>query len=159
MLLLVFYLGDDKYMIKYNKIREIAPMVRLKPMPYSPDYFAGFFNYRGMVMPVIDLCQLIRGYPCKLRMSTRIIIVDYYMQEDNTPKVFGFIAERVTETIIKSENALMSPGINMPDMPYLGGFIMEQEKMIQCIDFDLLSKKFHFQHLLEHDTGNVSGKN
>ena len=77
MLVLLFYLGDVTYTIKCDKVREIAPMVALKTMPHAPDFFAGLFNYRGMIVPVIDLCQLIQGRPCQIRLSTRIILVDY----------------------------------------------------------------------------------
>lgn len=147
MLVLVFYLGDNKYMTKYDKIREISPMVVLKKIPHSPDYFAGFLNYRGMVVPVIDLCQLIQGQVCQIRMSTRIILVDY-TKEDSTQEVFGFIAERVTEAVRKPENAFVSSGVNMQETLYLKDFVMEQEKMIQCIDLELLSNQFHFQSTL-----------
>ena len=30
MLVLVFHLGDDKYIVKHEKVKEISPMVMLK---------------------------------------------------------------------------------------------------------------------------------
>ncbi|MCP4700708.1 MAG: purine-binding chemotaxis protein CheW [Gammaproteobacteria bacterium] len=138
MLVLVFYLGDDKYIIKYEKVREISPMVALKSVPHSPDYFAGVFNYRGMMVPVVDLRCFIQGQPCRRALSTRIILVDY-LRADNTPDVFGLIAERITEAVRKPDKAFVSPGINMQqEAPYLASFVMEQENMIQCIDLDVL---------------------
>ena len=41
MLILFFYLGDVKYSIKCEKVREVAPMVTLKDVPNTPEYFAG----------------------------------------------------------------------------------------------------------------------
>ena len=78
MLVLQFYLGDVMYVIKCERVREVAPMVALKKMPHAPDCVAGLFNYRGMIVPVIDLRQLIHGVPCQLRLSTRIILVDAF---------------------------------------------------------------------------------
>ncbi|RLB99757.1 MAG: chemotaxis protein CheW, partial [Deltaproteobacteria bacterium] len=46
MLILLFYIGNIMYTIKCEKVREIAPMVTLKEIPHTPDFFAGFFNYR-----------------------------------------------------------------------------------------------------------------
>jgi chemotaxis-related protein WspB len=137
MLILLFYIGEAVYTVKCEKVREIAPMVTLKPVPHTPDFFAGFFNYRGTVVPVIDLCRLIQGCPCRMRLSTRIILVDYSGKGDRSD-IIGLIAERVTETVRKPEDAFVFSGIRSADAPYLGGIVMEQKKMIQYIDLDLL---------------------
>lgn len=142
------------YSIKCEKVREVAPMVRLKKVPNTPEYFAGLFNYRGMIVPVIDLCQLIQGCPCKMRLSTRIILVDY-LKDDNTPYILGLIAERVTEAVRKPIESFVSPGIKMGNTPYLGGIVMEEKKMIQYIDLDLLPESFSFLPMLEDNADNV----
>ena len=123
-------------------------MVRLKKVEHSPDYFAGLFNYRGMVVPVIDLRQLIQGQPCQMRLSTRIILVDY-LREDHTPYVIGLMAERVTEAVRKSQDAFVSSGLSIQEAPYLKGFVMEDKEMIQHIDLDLLPATFRFLPMLE----------
>ncbi len=154
MLILFFYLGDVKYSIKCEKVREVAPMVTLKDVPNTPEYFAGLFNYRGMIVPVIDLCRLIQGRPCKMRLSTRIILVDY-KKDDNTPYVLGLMAERVTEAVRRPKDVFLSPGINMGEAPYLGGVVMEEKKMIQYIDLDLLPESFNFLPMLQNPSDNV----
>jgi len=154
MLILFFYLGDVKYSIKCEKVREVAPMVTLKDVPNTPEYFAGLFNYRGMIVPVIDLCRLIQGRPCKMRLSTRIILVDY-KKDDNTPYVLGLMAERVTEAVRRPKDAFLSPGINMGEAPYLGGVVMEEKKMIQYIDLDLLPESFNFLPMLQNPSDNA----
>ncbi len=148
MLVLLFYLGDTMYTMKCERVREVAPMVKLKEVPHAPDYFAGLFNYRGEVVPVIDLRQLIQGRPCEMRLSTRIILVDYH-REDHTPYLIGLIAERVTEAVRKADDAFVSPGLSMQDAPYLGGFVMQEKEMIQYIDLDLLPETFRFLPMLE----------
>ena len=155
MLALLFYLGDEKYTIKCGRVREIAPMVSLKEMPNSPEFFAGLFNYRGMIVPVIDLRQLIQGCPCQIRLSTRIILVDY-VGPDNMASVFGLMAERVTEAVMKPEDALVAPSVNMQNAPYLGGIVMEQNTMIQYIDVELLPGSLHFLPMLESGAANVA---
>ncbi len=146
------------YTIKCDKVREIAPMVSLKNIPHAPDFFAGLFNYRGMIVPVIDLCQLIQGRPCQIRLSTRIILVDY-VKKNNTIAVFGLMAERVTEAVMKPKDSLVPPSVNMQKTPYLGGIIMEQNEMIQYIDVDLLPSNLHFLPMLEDNIDNVVDSN
>jgi chemotaxis-related protein WspB len=148
MLVLVFYLGEVMYIIKYERVREVSPMVLLKPIPRMPDYFAGFFNYRGMLVPVIDLRRLIQGDPCRMRLSTRIILVDYENGEGKS-QVLGLMAERVTEAVRKPKENFVSAGINFDEAPYLNEFIMENNSMIQCIDLDKLVEKFRFLNLLD----------
>ncbi|OQY59171.1 MAG: hypothetical protein B6245_08075 [Desulfobacteraceae bacterium 4572_88] len=143
MLILLFYIGNVMYTIKCENVREIAPMVKLKEIPHTPDFFAGFFNYRGIIVPVIDLCQLVRGCPCRMRLSTRIILVDY-LGKDGTAHILGLMAERVTETVRKTKDAFVQPGIKSEEAPYLGGIVMEQKKMIQYIDLDKLPDCINF---------------
>ncbi len=126
MLVLQFYLGDVMYVIKCERVREVAPMVALKRIPHAPDCVTGLFNYRGMIVPVIDLRQLIHGVPCQLRLSTRIILVDA-LRKDKTPFVFGMMAERITEAVNKPESDFIPRGIVTRNTPYLGGIMMENK--------------------------------
>lgn len=155
MLMLLFYLGEVMYTIKCDRVREIAPVVALRRVPHTPAYFAGFFNYRGSIVPVIDLCQLIQGRPCEMRLSTRIILVDY-PRKDHGPSVMGLMAERITETIRQPDQAVVSTGVNLAGAPYLGSMVIEPKRMIQVIDLDLLPESFAFFPTMEeglpHDT-------
>ena len=143
MLVLLFYLGDTVYTMKCDRVREVAPVVTLKEIPHAPDYVAGLFNYRGVIVPVIDLRKLIQGTPCEMRMSTRVILVDY-VKEDGSPYVLGLMAERVTETVRRDESAFVAPGLEMAEAPYLGGLMMEEREMIQYVDLDRLPESFQF---------------
>jgi len=143
MLALLFYVKDVMYTVKCDQIREIAPMVHLKEVPHSPPFFAGYFNFRGRIIPVIDLTQLIAGEPCRIRLSTRIILADYPSRK-REGHILGLMAERVTETFRKPEDAFVPPSIRSKTDPYLGGIVMDEGRMIQylelprlpdCIDF------------------------
>lgn len=136
MLALLFHIGETQYIIKCDRIREIAPMVALKEVPHSPAYFSGYFNYRGAIVPVIDLCRLIQNTPCRKRLSTRIILVDYRRKE--TSHILGLIAERVTEAVKKPDDAFVNAGIRSRKAPYLGGIVMEGDRMIQYLELDRL---------------------
>ncbi|MEZ4526340.1 MAG: chemotaxis protein CheW [Desulfobacterales bacterium] len=134
-LALLFYLGDGMYTVSCDKIKEIVPMVTLSTVDQGPAYFAGFFNYRGEIVPVIDLCRLIRGVPCRMRLSTRIILVTYTGKNSDS-FTMGLMAERITETVRKSG---FSPSpVRLKDAPYLGGILMDGKNMIRHIEVDRL---------------------
>ncbi len=102
MLMLLFYLGDDRYALESRRVVEVVPLVALKKLHHAPEYLAGLFDYRGLIVPAIDLCHLIRGTPCRSYLSTRIILVNY-LDRSPTPHIVGLMAERITETLNKPE--------------------------------------------------------
>jgi chemotaxis-related protein WspB len=138
------------YTVRCDRIREIAPMATLKKVPHTPDYFAGYFNYRGRIVPVIDLRRLIRDEPCEMRLSTRIILVDYE-GKDGKVHVIGLMAERVTETVMKPDDAISPPGIRSEKSPYLGGIVMEGDQMIQHIELERLPESIPLLSLTESE--------
>lgn len=154
MLVLQFYLGDVMYVIECDRVKEVAPMVALKKIPHAPACVAGLFNYRGAIVPVIDLRQYIHGSPCQLRLSTRIILVEY-LKPDKTPGMFAIMAERITEAIDRPKSAFVPPGITMQNAPYLSGILMEHDEMIQLIDLNRLAKSLKLLAMFEEFEGEL----
>ena len=143
MLMLLFHAGDNLYALDSSQVVEVIPMVVVRKINHVPDYVAGVFNYRGTIVPVVDLCHLIQGTPCRARFSTRIIMVNY-TAKDGGHRRLGLMAERVTETLSRpdlSPNALI-----VNDVPYLGEMFMDEKGMIQFI---------HWEHLIT-DTKHAS---
>ncbi len=133
-------------------------MVNLKEILHGPDFFAGLCNYRGSIVPIIDLRQLIQGQPCEHRLSTRIILIDYF-KPDLSLTILGLMAERVTEAVMKPKNALIPASVSMQNAPYLGGIMMEQNTMIQYIDVDRLPDSLHLLPIIEEGIEHVTGNN
>lgn len=136
MLMLLFHIGKDLYAIDSKSVVEVIPRVPLRTIHQVPQYVAGLFNYRGTIVPVIDLCHLIRGNPSKLSMSTRIIMVGY--PNNNTLQYLGLIAERITETLSIPKPNFVDSGIRVSQAPYLGSMIMNEKGIIQCLDLEQL---------------------
>jgi chemotaxis-related protein WspB len=137
MLILIFHIGNSLYAIDSSHVVEVIPRVTYREMPYVPKYVAGLFNYRGAIVPVIDLCQLIRGTPSKPYLSTRVIMVSYPDKDDRLQYI-GLMAERVIKTMNKPEIEFVSSGIQTSKAAYLGGMMMDEKGMIQHIDLDRL---------------------
>ena len=138
MLLLVFYLGEDRYALAGREVVEVVPGVALKAVPHAPDCVAGLFNYRGTIVPVIDLCRLTRGAPCAPHLATRIVLVEF-PDSRCAARILGLMAERVTGTAEVQVADLKAPGIRMEDAPYLGDIFTDAQGMVQCL---------HIEHLL-----------
>ncbi len=154
MLFLLLSIDSRRYALESQQVVEVLPLVVLETLPHTPEYIAGVFNYRGRIVPVIDLCQLMRSKPCYEHLSTRIILIKYNNSEgDNssesaTSHVFGLMAERVVETLRKSDTELIDPNIQIDAAPYLSKMIVDDQDMIQCIDLDCLLSKVEQMHFL-----------
>ena len=141
MLMLLFHIGNNLYSIESSHVVEVIPRVAYREVHHVPNYVTGLFNYRGAIVPVIDLCYLIRGTPSLANLSTRVMIVSYPCQ-DNRLQYIGLMAEKVIRTAKKSPGDFLKSGIKTNDASYLGDMIMDEKGMIQNIDLELLFKNF-----------------
>lgn len=156
MLILLFYVGDDLYALDSSQVVEVIPRVILRKIHHAPDYVPGLFNYRGAIVPVIDLCHLIQGKPSRSHLSTRIIMVNY-LAKDNTKHCIGLMAERVTETLNKPDNELVDTGMQLDENhPYLGEMIMDEKGMIQRIRLEYLLSDSQHKYLLAGGAANTN---
>jgi purine-binding chemotaxis protein CheW len=73
---LSFSLGGEEYGIGILKVKEIIGMMRITPIPQSPDFVRGVINLRGKVIPVIDLRQRFGMEAINYDERTCIIVVE-----------------------------------------------------------------------------------
>ena len=147
MLILLFYVGDERYALLGRQVVEVISLVELKTLAQSPNYVAGLLHYRGKIIPAIDLCQLIAGKPYHPYLSTRIIVVNYSGDEQAT-YLLGLIAERVTDTLDIKESDVVDSGIQVDAAPYLGAIVTDERGMIQCIQVESLITESQRKYLL-----------
>lgn len=129
MLLLLFYLNNELYAIDSSEVLEVIPKVILKKLHHAPDYVAGLLNYRGKILPVIDLALLIEGSPCRVCLSTRIIIVQY-LGSSEAKGYLGLMAEQIIDTLSKPSSD--KQGSNLPEI------IIHQQQIIQLLQVESL---------------------
>ena len=75
MQLLTFTIGEQQYGIDTRNIVEVLPFIAAQELPQQAEEIRGLIRYRGKLLPVLDLCQLILDRPCQLRLGTRTIVV------------------------------------------------------------------------------------
>ncbi len=140
MLLLLFRIGEERYGLNASQVVEVAPQVCLKKIPQAPNYIAGLFDYRGLPVPVIDLCQLVNTQTCKRRMTTRIILLNY-KQDNGSQQILGLLAEQVTETVKQDPKSLLSSELSIGEAPWLGDLVKDEQGLLQLINVDGLLPK------------------
>lgn len=141
-LLLLFSAGGSLYAMETKDVLEVIPRVVLRPAVNLPGYVSGFFNYRGVVVPVIDLCVLIHGPPSGLNFSSRIIMVS---AADSVAKdqCIGLLSEGVTDTLSRPLSAFQKTGLNSQCKLYLGGMTLDDRGMVQILHLSVLLEQLN----------------
>ena len=132
MLYLVFEVGENRLALPADRVVEVLPLLHLERVPRSPDGMAGFFNYRGTFVPVIDLCQLILLQPAQNHLSTRIILLQF-LDKEKISRVVGLLAEHVTDTVRKEAAEFSWTGVSSGDAPFLGPVASDEQGFIHLI--------------------------
>ena len=137
MMYILFSIGNDRYALDTSHVVEVVPRVELWQVPRAPAYAAGVLRYRGQLVPVLDLCQLMQGQPCPVRLSTRILLV-HSPGEDGTAHLLGLMVERVTDTLTSQDVTFASSGISADDAPYLGEVATDEHGLIHRLRVESL---------------------
>jgi chemotaxis-related protein WspB len=137
MLFILFQIGPDRYALSARNIIEVLPLMNLKKVPAAPSGVAGILNYRGTPVPVIDLNEMTLGLPAVRRLSTRIILVKYFT-EDQRSHALGLIAEHATNMIRRSIEDFVETGIDSETAPYLRKVTNDSNGLIQWIEVERL---------------------
>ena len=137
MMYILFSIGHDRYALDTSHVVEVVPRVELWQVPRAPAYAAGVLRYRGQLVPVLDLCQLMHGQPCPVRLSTRILLV-HSPGEDGTAHLLGLMVERVTDTLTSQDVTFAPSGLSADDAPYLGDVATDEHGMIHRLRLEAL---------------------
>jgi len=147
MLYLFFSLGNEKYALASEPVRQIVPNVRLRPLPGSPAWIKGLLNYHESVVPVIDLSTLTQGQPVPDVLGSRIILIE---RGTEGVRLMGLLAEKVLEVHSISEDEIRSSGVQASGASGLGRVAIQHGEMIHIVAFDdLLSDEQKSELFLE----------
>lgn len=137
MLMVLFYVGKDIFACDSEPIVEVVPKVILKKIPHAPEFCAGILNFGGLPVPVVDFSKIIENRPSVDSMHTRIMLFKNPDSENPAP-VLGIIAEKVTETTEREASDFLDPGVQVKDLPFLGGVLNIDGKVTQLVLIDEL---------------------
>ncbi|MCK5706806.1 MAG: purine-binding chemotaxis protein CheW [Candidatus Aureabacteria bacterium] len=98
---LTFVLDKEEYGLEILKVREIIGIMKITPVPQTPDFLKGVINLRGKVIPVVDL-RVKFGIPeLEYTKETCIIVVE--IEKDGKPMTMGIVIDSVSEVIYIEE--------------------------------------------------------
>lgn len=127
-LALAFRAGSAQLALPAREIVEVLPRVALREPALAPPAVVGLLPFRSTLTPVVDLCLLVSGRAAAPQLGTRIIVVRIGHAPES--RLVGLLAEDVSELI---EAGATTPGLNLPDEPWLGAHLRDQPGLPQLV--------------------------
>ena len=133
MLAVLFSVASGVYALSCSQVIEVLPIMELRTAAQALPWHAGEFAYRGALVPVVDACQLIGGYTCSRRLSSRVALV-HCTAEGLGEVIVGVLAERMTAVRRLDGTPLTSS--KPAQLRYLGGIVKEGTQLVQTLDVE-----------------------
>lgn len=104
----VFIIGDKEFLIPKESVIQVLEIIRIFPLPGSPDYMVGALPKKGRIIPAIDFAKVYNIERLNYSESKFVIIVDIKGEKigilsDTPPFTVNFEQEIVVENIIEPE--------------------------------------------------------
>lgn len=131
MLVITFRVGAGAYALRAADVLAVIPEVELRPLAQGAAWLRGAFAYRGELTPVIDICQLIAGYRCPARLSSRIALVRCGAGSGKA-RTLGLLAEHMTEA--RRLPANLAASAPLADVPYFAEVLLEGGEPLQFLE-------------------------
>ena len=128
----IFKLEKEEYGIDIMNVREIVPHQDSSKIPNVPNFISGIINYRGTVIPIIDLKKRFNLSDSEVDGNTRIIVINL------NEKQVGFIVDEASQTIrLEDEDIDATPDIVAGvDRKYITGVGKLENRLIILIDLE-----------------------
>ncbi|MBU1385491.1 MAG: chemotaxis protein CheW [Alphaproteobacteria bacterium] len=75
--LVTFRLGEERYAIDIQSVREIRGWSPATPLPNAQPFMQGVVNLRGLVLPVMDLARRLGGPASAPSARHAVIVIEY----------------------------------------------------------------------------------
>lgn len=133
---LTFTLGDEQYGVDILKVQEIRGWETLREMHDVPDYFIGVLDFRGSILPIIDL--RIRFGIEEFEYKTTTVIIVLSTENDNS--MMGIVVDSVSDVLSLKQNEIKpAPGMGSKiKTDYVLGMVTCDGAMIMLVNSDRL---------------------
>lgn len=116
-----FIVGDVEYAVAIERVKEIANPLEVVALPHAPDSVVGVADYRGDVVPVVDLRTRFGLSSAATTRKTKWIVVEV---GDGAPQREAGVRqdERLVALVVDSVTEVFGTGgADMRAPPSLGG--------------------------------------
>lgn len=132
MLAILFEMDGRIWGADARLVETVVPAIKLRTVQGAPKWIAGVFNLRGLIVPAIDLSEIVCARKSESIFSTRYMIVK--IAHKGKEALIALIAERVT-SVVEIDESEISPA---EGDSYGGGIFSADGKLAQIVRIDKL---------------------
>lgn len=133
---ITFTLDQEEYGIPILNVREIIGMMKVTPIPRTPEFVRGVINLRGKVIPVVDLRTRFGLEHRETDDRTPIVVVEL----DGVSGLIqiGIVVDAVSEVMqVTSDNIQETPSFGVDvDTDFILGIARHNEGIKTLLDID-----------------------
>jgi chemotaxis-related protein WspB len=140
-----------RYAVETRHIEEVVPVVETRAMDHVDAWVRGLMNYRGRLVPLLDVSALLGAAPVEARRFSRILIVRADPAEETTR--FGLLVERmvgIDELQCGDESS--HPGFATAETEYLGPVALLGGESVQIVEPQKMLLPEHREVLFRRST-------
>ena len=129
---LTFNLGNEQYGVDILRVQEIRGWEPLREMPDAPAYYKGVLDFRGQILPVVDL-RVRFGLKDVDYKTTTVIIV---LANDHDNNMMGVVVDAVSDVLmVKPSDIKAAPDMGSKiNTDYVVGMVSRDDGMIMLVD-------------------------
>lgn len=130
--MLIFNVDKEAFGVDVLLVQEIIRYIRPTKIPNAPQAVRGVINFRGEVIPVLDLRERFGLAPREYDEFTVIVIVEF------SGKTMGFVVEQVSDIVnLPHRNIQLTPEFSSEaKTAYLKGMGKLGERLILLMDME-----------------------
>ena len=128
-------IGTEYFAISVYKVLEIIHFEQITRVPNSSDFVPGVLNFRGSIVPVIDMHKRF-NINAVTKGERMVVVVDVANKDKNV--LMALLVDEVTDVIefeYKSIKAVPDLGIKY-NPEFLEGFIEQNDRFVMVLNID-----------------------
>lgn len=128
--LLVFALSDLLCALRLSDVERVLRAVEISSVPKAPEIVKGLVNIRGSVIPVLNICKLLRLPEMEMALDDHIIIAL------TATRPVAIHVGNVIGVVEFNEQDILAPEELYSDIEYLTGVTILKDRIIYIYDLD-----------------------
>jgi len=133
---LSFRLDKEIFAVKVKSILEVLEIYKITPIPLTPEYIKGVINFRGEILPVIDM-RLKLNVDCQ-ELTPKSVIIVFEIVSMEKRYTIGAIADEVKDVVsIQINDIKPAPELGTKYNPgFLTGMIKYDNHYVMILNIE-----------------------
>lgn len=124
--LILFNLDNKPFGLDVTAVQEILPQVAVRQVPRSAEYIQGVFDFRGKIIPLINLRQLLSL--AHVSHIGNVIVVRHHSQ------LMGLIVDKVLAVLTDQDQIKQVEWKQLTADTYVQGFVEHKEMQVAVLN-------------------------